>query len=220
MTKQTQFRRVWMFTLLVCAAFAGLGYRLVDIQVVRHDEFSARAQEGTERETIQAPRRGDILDARGNPLATSVPVKTIVADPSLIGNQQAAVARAIAPLLGLPEADVYQKLFPRIGKNDRGELVTNNLHYVRLQKNVSEADWQKIQAAMSGLSFGLDEKKLPKSQRDFLAGLRKSAIYAEPDQLRVYPNGSLAAQVLGFSGSKDFKAGNHFVSQIVGRDGI
>src|SRR5947209_414713 len=127
MTRQTQFRRVLMLTLLVCAAYAGLGYRLVDLQVLRNDELSAMFQQGSERETVQAPRRGDILDARGNPLATSVPVKTVCADPSLIGNQQAVVARAIAPLLGLPEADVCQKLFPRIAKNEKGETVTNNL---------------------------------------------------------------------------------------------
>ena len=220
MTKGTQFRRALMLTLFVCAAYAGLGYRLVDLQVLRHAELSAKAQQGAERETVQAPRRGDILDTHGNPLAARVPVNTVCADPSLIGNQQAAVAHAIAPLLGLPETDLCQKLYPRVTRNDKGEMVTNNLHYVRLQKNVSDATWQKIQVAMNNLSLGVDEKKLPRSQRDFLAGLRKNAVFAEPDQLRVYPNGSLAAQVLGFSVSQDFKAGNHFVSQIVGRDGI
>src|SRR6185312_15651948 len=149
MTKQMQLRRALMLTLLVCAAFAGLGYRLVDLQVLRHDELSARAQQTTGREFWQAPRRGDILDAHGNPLAISVPVKTVCADPSLIGNQQAVVAHAIAPLLQMSEPDVYQKLFPRISKNDKGEMVTNNLHYVRLQKNVSEDVWQKIQLAMN-----------------------------------------------------------------------
>ncbi|HZF02210.1 MAG TPA: penicillin-binding protein 2 [Methylomirabilota bacterium] len=215
-----QLRRALALTLLVCAAFAGLGYRLVDLQVLRHDELSARAQQSSGHEFWQAPRRGDILDAHGNPLATSVPVKTICADPSLIGNQQAVVAHAIAPLLQMSEAEVYQKLFPRISKNEKGETVTNNLHYVRLQKNISEDAWQKIQLAMSSLSFGVDEKKLSKNDRAFLRGFRQGAIFAEPDQLRVYPNNSLAAQVIGFSGSQDWKADGHIVSQIVGRDGI
>src|SRR6185312_10046451 len=99
-------------------------------------------------------------------------------------------------------------------------MVTNNLHYVRLQKNVSEDVWQKIQLAMNNLSFGVDEKKLSKNDRAFIRGLRQSAIFSEPDQLRVYPNGSLAAQVLGFSGSQEIKTDNRIVSQIVGRGGI
>lgn len=220
MTKQLQLRRVLLLTLLVCAAFAGLGYRLVDLQVVRHVELSARAQRGSERELWQAPRRGEILDAHGNPLATSVPVKTVCVDPSLLGNQQAVVTRAIAPLLGLSEADLYPKLFSRVSKNEKGEAVTNNLHYVRLQKNVSEDTWQKIQAAMNNLSFGIDEKKLSRKDRAFLAGIRQNAIFAEADQMRVYPNGSLASQVLGFSGSEEFKINGHIVTQIIGRDGI
>jgi cell division protein FtsI/penicillin-binding protein 2 len=220
MTNRLQLRRVLALTLLVCLAFAGLGYRLVDLQVLRHDALAKLAQDNTQREFWQAPRRGDILDAHGNLLATSVPVKTVCANPSLLGHQQAAVAHALAPLLQLDEAALCQKLFPRISKNDRGETVTNNLHYVRLQKNVSEDTWQQIQAAMNQLSFGVDEKKLPKAERAFFRNLRQDAIFAEPGQKRVYPNGTLAAQVLGFPSVEDVTVDGHVVSQISGRDGI
>jgi cell division protein FtsI/penicillin-binding protein 2 len=220
MTKRLQLRRVLMLMLCVCAAFAGLGYRLVDLQVLRHDELAKLAQDNTQREFRQAPRRGDILDARGNLLAMSVPVKTVCANPLLIGNQQPVVARTLAPLLQMGEAELSQKLFPRVSKNEKGETFTNNLHYVRLKKNVTEETWQKIQLAMSRLSFGLDEKKLSKSGRAFFHDLRQGAIFAESDQMRVYPNGSLAAQVLGFPGVEEFKLDGHPVSQISGRDGI
>jgi cell division protein FtsI/penicillin-binding protein 2 len=220
MTKRLQLRRVLVLTLFVCAAFAGLGYRLVDLQVLRHDELAKLAQDNTQREFRQAPRRGDILDTRGNLLATSVPVQTVCADPSLIGNRQAVVAHTLAPLLQMSEDELSQKLFPRVSKNEKGETITNNLHYVRLKKNVTEETWQKIQLAMSRLSFGEDEKKLPKSGRAFLHDLRQSAIFAEPDQMRMYPNGTLAAQVLGFPGVEEFKLDGHPVSQISGRDGI
>jgi cell division protein FtsI/penicillin-binding protein 2 len=220
MTKRLQLRRVLMLMLCVCAAFAGLGYRLVDLQVLRHDELAKLAQDNTQREFRQAPRRGDILDARGNLLAMSVPVKTVCANPSLIGNQQPVVAHTLAPLLQMSEAELSQKLFPRVSKNEKGETFTNNLHYVRLQKNVTEETWQKIQLAMSRLSSGSDEKKLSKSGRAFFHDLRQSAIFAEPDQMRVYPNGSLAAQVLGFPGVEEFKLDGRPVSQISGRDGI
>ena len=209
-----------MLTLLVGAAFAGLGYRLVDLQVLRHDELAKLAQENTQRVFRQAPRRGDILDSRGNLLATSVPVKTVCADPSLLGSQQAAVAHALAPLLQVGEAELYSKLFPRISKNEKGETITNSLHYVRLQKNVTEENWQKIKLAMSQLSFGMDETKLAKTNRQFLNNLRQSAIFADPDQMRVYPNGSLASQVLGYSGVEEFKLAGRPVSQISGRGGV
>ncbi len=220
MINKQQLKSALLLLVLVTAAFAGLGYRLVDLQVLRHDELSRLEQDNTQREFWQAPRRGDILDTHGNLLASSVPVKTVCADPSLIGDQQAVVAQALAPLLQVPENDLYQKLFPRISKDSKGQTVTNNLHYVRLQKNISEDTWQKIAMTMSNLSFGMDEQKLPKTVREFYRNLRQAAIFAEPDQMRVYPNGSLASQVLGFSGSEDKIADGHTFSQIVGRDGI
>ena len=50
-----------------------------------------------------------------------------------------------------------------------------------------------------------------------MGSLRKYAISAEPDQLRVYPNGSLAAHVLGFTGTLENT--NH-TSEMFGCDGI
>ena len=104
MTKRLQLKRVLTLLGLLCLAFAGLGSRLVELQVWRHDELAAKAQQNTQREFWRAPRRGDILDAHGNLLATSIFVKTVCADPVLIGNQQAVVARQLAPLLQMSEA--------------------------------------------------------------------------------------------------------------------
>jgi cell division protein FtsI/penicillin-binding protein 2 len=218
MINRLQLKRALLLLVFLSAAFAGLGYRLVDLQVLRHDELSRLEQDNTQREFWQTPRRGDILDTHGNILATSVPVKTICADPSLVGDQQAAVAHALAPLLQIPEAELYQKLFVHISKDAKGQMVTNNLHYVRLQRNIPDETWQKIQDTMTALDFGPAQNVRTNFQ--FFHNLRSAAIFAEPDEMRVYPDGALAAQVLGFSGVEDVKAGDHEFSQIVGRDGI
>jgi len=217
MTKRLQWKRVLTLLGLLCLAFAGLGARLVELQVWRHDELAAKAQQNTQREFWRAPRRGDILDAHGNLLATSVFVKTVCADPVLIGAQQAAVARQLAPLLQMSETELYQRLLPRLMKNQKGETVTNR--YVVLQHKVPDETWQKIQLTMSKMPFVADESKLPKSQRAFFRDLRQHAIFTEPvdDQLRLYPNGPLAAHVLGFVGTE---IGSNRVSQTVGRDGV
>jgi cell division protein FtsI/penicillin-binding protein 2 len=217
MTKRLQLKRVLTLLGLLGLAFAGLVYRLVDLQVRRHDELAGKAQQNTQREFWQAPRRGDILDARGNLLATSLFVKTVCADPVLIGNQQAVVARTLAPLLQMSEGDLYQRLLPRLAKNQKGETVTNR--YVVLQRKVADETWQKIQLTMSRMSLGVDESKLPKNQRVFFRDLRQSAIFTDPvdDQLRIYPNGSLAAHVLGFVGTEN---GSNRVAQTIGRDGM
>ncbi len=120
MAKRLQFRRALLLVLLLGAAFAGLGYRLVDLQVLRHEELLAKAQQNTQREFLREPRRGDILDVKGDLLASSVFVKTVCADPTLIGTHQAEVAHAIAPLLQVGEAELCQRLLPRVRQNDKG----------------------------------------------------------------------------------------------------
>src|SRR5262245_3174860 len=114
MAKRLQYKRLLALAVLLAAGFFGLGYRLVDLQVFRHDELAVKAMENTQQEMLLEPRRGDILDCRGNLLATSIFVKTVCADPSMIGNRAPEVARVLAPLLQKPEAQLVQQLAPRI----------------------------------------------------------------------------------------------------------
>jgi cell division protein FtsI/penicillin-binding protein 2 len=218
MAKRLQFRRVLMLVLLVLLAFAGLGYRLVDLQVLRHDELSAKAQENTQLEFPLEPRRGDILDAKGNLLATSILVKTVCADPSILGDRQSEIAHVLAPFLQLNEAQLVERLNFRLRQNDKGEIITNKC--VRLKENVSVDTWQKIQTAMTNLSFGLDEKKLSRSEKAFYQTLRQKAVFTEDGQLRAYPNQTLAAHVLGYVGTEDRITNGATRVEIVGKDGI
>jgi len=209
-----------MLAFLLAAAFVGLGYRLVDLQVVRHEELRAKAQENTQHELLLEPRRGDILDAKGNLLATSVFVKTVCADPSLLGNRQVDVAHAIAPILQLNESQLLQRLSMKVHQNEKGQMITNS--YVVLKRKVSTETWQKVQAAMTNIVPELDEKKITRAERTFYQNLRQKSIFAEQldDQLRVYPNQTLAAHVLGYVGSENLESDGMNVTDTVGKDGV
>src|SRR6266853_454878 len=114
MGKALQYRRLLALTWLLAVAFACLGYRLVDLQVLRHQDLGAKAQQNTQREFLLEPRRGDILDAKGNLLVTSVFVKTVCADPSLMGDYKSEVAHTLAPLLDKSESELLQHLMSRV----------------------------------------------------------------------------------------------------------
>ncbi|HWI57283.1 MAG TPA: penicillin-binding protein 2, partial [Bacillota bacterium] len=220
MKKRLQLRRLLALAVLLGAAFVGLGYRLVDLQVLRHEELRAKAQQNTQREYLFEPRRGDILDAKGNLLATSLFVKTVCADPSLMCNRHAEVAHAVAPLLEINETELVQRLIPRLRQNERGEAVTNR--YVVLKRKVPVETWEKLQAAMTNLCFGLDEKLLTKAERTALRDLRHKSLFVESldDQLRVYPNQSLAAHVLGYVGMQEQEVSGRRLIETSGKDGI
>lgn len=126
-----QNRRLAMMVFLLFVALCGLGYRLVDLQVLQHEALKARALAQVKQTRLLEPRRGDIRDVRGGLLATSRPVKTVFADPMLIGNRQAEVARALAPIFNFPEADLYKRLLPQVSVRTNpvasldGVLLTN-----------------------------------------------------------------------------------------------
>lgn len=220
MAKKLQFYRVLFLALMLGAGFSLLIYRLLDLQVFRHEELETKAQQNTRREFLLEPRRGDVLDAKGNLLATSVFVKTVCADPTLLGNRQADVARTVAPILGLDPADVYKRLLPRTRTNSAGALVTNQ--YVVLKRKVSFETWDTVKEAMAGLYAGLEESKLSKRDRTFLRVLRTKAVFADSldDQLRVYPNEELAAHVLGFVGMSEKEFNGSRMIETAGAEGI
>ncbi len=155
MNNKLQIRRALLLLVFLGAAFAGLGYRLVDLQVLRHDELSAKARAQHAARISPGPPARRYSGRRTAISCHERSGENDLRRPSLIGNQTAVVARAVAPLLQLDEAALAQKLTPRsfLAKNSGGQTVTNQLHYVRLAKNVSDETWQRVFAAMTNLTL-------------------------------------------------------------------
>ncbi|HEV2691308.1 MAG TPA: penicillin-binding transpeptidase domain-containing protein, partial [Verrucomicrobiae bacterium] len=221
MTNKLQIRRALLLLTCLVALFAGLGYRLVDLQVIRHDELLAQAEKKTERRILETAKRGDILDTGGNLLATSIPVRTIWANPELLASQHvvpnapAMFAHALAPWLQVDENKLYQQMQPRTHTNLKGEVVTNQ--YAVLKRQVSEDNWRQIQTMLLSLTATVDTRAWKRADRQALTNLCLTAVATDADQMRVYPNGTNAAQVIGFvSGA----VSTNEPTGLVGCDGI
>ncbi|HXI52985.1 MAG TPA: penicillin-binding protein 2 [Candidatus Saccharimonadales bacterium] len=195
MIRPTHLRRLFLFAVLAGLGIVGLGVRLYFLQIVRHDKYRDIVGDNTQRVFLKSPRRGDILDANGHQLASSLPVKRVLANPSLIHPHQAVVAHALAPILGLEESNLVAAL--RLFRtNELGVARTNK--FVDLKCRVTHEQWGQITQAMTGLKLDFDEALLTKKEKAALQGLRRRGVYAEDDYLRVYPSGRLASHVLGY----------------------
>jgi cell division protein FtsI/penicillin-binding protein 2 len=173
-----------------------LGARLYTLQVVQHDKYKEIVADNTQRLFLKQPRRGDILDAHGHQLAVSIPVKRVLADPTLIHPYQAEVSRALAPLLSVREEDLALALRLTIRTNPSGVALTNK--YVDLKRKLSQEQWLQVTQAMAQLALPCDETKLTRREREALRALRCKAVYAEDDYQRTYPGRRLASHVLGY----------------------
>ena len=109
MTKP-QRRLLQLFAFLSVWALVVVG-RLLQVQILRHDDYVARAQRQQERTLTLSPVRGSILDAHNRVLAESVAAESIYADPQAIVDRR-ATAKALATIkeLGVTASDIQEKL--------------------------------------------------------------------------------------------------------------
>ena len=83
--------------------------RLLFLQVIMADTYSAMAEESRTISFTTTPRRGTIYDRNGLVLATSVEAKTIYANPAEVTDADAA-AQKLADILGGEKEDYKKKL--------------------------------------------------------------------------------------------------------------
>lgn len=220
MSKHAQNRRIWFFMVVLASAFVGLGFRLVDLQVWRHDELRAIAQKNTLRTVWREPRRGEIRDIKGNVLATSSFVKTIYARPGLLGDYAGLVAQTLAPYLEMPAAELLARLQVPPRTNSAGVVVPRSESL--LKRKVKPEVWEQIQQAMTQLPLPETANRLNTKQKKFFGNLRRHAVFADQtdEQIREYPNHSLGAHVVGYVGTEDLQVNGRAVRALAGREGI
>ncbi|CAM5510461.1 Stage V sporulation protein D OS=Streptomyces glaucescens OX=1907 GN=SGLAU_09500 PE=3 SV=1 [Streptomyces glaucescens] len=144
-------------------------------------------------------------------LATSVDAYDITADPTLFTREQLKIddgpeqaAALLAPILGQDQEDIVGKLRPEDEK----------LRYVKLADRQTPQVWKQIKDLKSALA---NKEQTDGSTVNVLAG-----VLATPSSKRVYPNGELAAGILGWVNAEGKGGGGieqQLDEQLAGKDG-
>lgn len=92
-------------------AFGAMAARLVVVQVLDGRAYARLARDVREREIVFPAQRGAIYDRNGNPLAISVDLETVFADPALI-EDPGTVAKKLAPVLKLRAPEIARRMQP------------------------------------------------------------------------------------------------------------
>ena len=101
--------RCALVCLVFIALFSGFSFRLIYLQMVKHDEYAGLAAEKHVYKQIICAERGAIFDANNEVLAHNVPVETVVADATHLNNLD-AIVDLVSDELKLPARELAEKL--------------------------------------------------------------------------------------------------------------
>lgn len=200
-----RLRMVGLALTLVMIAFV---VRLLQVQAVDASAYAAKADRNRYVGYVLAAERGGITDRTGVALATSVDAYDITADPTMFTSKQLKIddgpeqaAALLAPILGRDQAELTEKL------RSKGQ-------YVMLAPRQTPQVWKQIKDLRTAL---VAKGRTDSSTVNVLAG-----VFAVASSKRVYPNGDLAAGILGWVNS-DGKGGGGIEQQLnkllSGKDG-
>jgi cell division protein FtsI (penicillin-binding protein 3) len=143
---QRGLRNRWGLVIMITLLVAVVG-RLAVVQGVDGAAYANTAQQDRLRTYPIAALRGAVVDRDGNPLAYTVAASRVVADPTVV-TRPARTARALSPLLDVPEADLTVKL-------------SQHNRYVVLKAQVPPETTHAINALeLPGISFEDDPVRL------------------------------------------------------------
>ncbi len=120
--------------------------RLFYFQVFQYRNFTEQARRQQERTIEVSPARGNIYDRNHRPLAMTVEVESVYADPDEVGDPKPA-ARLLAPVLAMKRADLEKKL-----------TGTNSFAWVKRKVTAREADRVR-QLNLKGIYFQKENKR-------------------------------------------------------------
>ena len=157
-------------TVLGLAAFVPVGIRLYSLMVSQYDYYAQKALNNQTRSTSVMADRGVIYDRNMSILAANVSVENVYLDPHELKQAKENVKEISAFL---------------------GQLLDRDPAWIEEQASDTSQRYKQVGARV--------EESVADQIRAYINANDISGIHLEPSSRRVYPNGTLAAQVIGFT---------------------
>ncbi len=178
---QVAFTRFMLIVGFFAIWMLGISARLVHLQVTQHEWLRDKAVD--QRQDVKKSKllRGSIYDRDNRALAMSIKVKTLYADATEIIDVE-NTAKTLAKVLKVDAPQLTKQL---------NEAKAARKRFVPIIKKVDEETFQKLNKLLA--TDGVKKGDMPQFD----------GLHWTEDQMRSYPNGSMASQVIGFSNLDD-----------------
>ena len=157
----------------VVFAFCSVGGRLIWLQVWNADKYAEIASNARKKFQVIKARRGDVVDSKGNLLATTRSVVDVGLDPHVLVEEDKLKWDTLCAYLDLTPTELQAAANLKRVFDEDGNFVRDK-RWVKLREDVDEGTYRKIQE------------------------LKIKGIYGNYKHSRLYPNKKLASHLLGY----------------------
>lgn len=157
----------------VVFAFCSVGGRLIWLQVWNADKYAEIASNARKKFQVIKARRGDVVDSKGNLLATTRSVVDVGLDPHVLVEEDKLKWDTLCAYLDLTSTELQAAANLKRVFDEDGNFVRDK-RWVKLREDVDEGTYRKIQE------------------------LKIKGIYGNYKHSRLYPNKKLASHLLGY----------------------
>ena len=166
--------RFYLVFFAISITFCSLGGRLVYLQVFKANDFTEFAQSARKNFVTLKARRGDIVDRKGNLLATTRSIVNVGMDPHSIKEEDYSKFGELSELLEIPVSVIEAAASNKIRKRTQFNGEIKKVRWVKLKEGVDEGTYRKIKI------------------------LKLDGVYGNHKHSRLYPGNRLASHVLGY----------------------
>ena len=157
----------------IAIAFAVLLGRLIYLHTWDHTELLEKIESSRRMVKVLKARRGNVVDCKGNLLATTHTTVNIGVDPQAVVEVDLAKLKDLAKLIDRPIASIEEA----IATKTKLRADTGDSYLVR---------WAPL------------AKDIDQETADSINALKIKGVYGNSQFSRTYPGGELAAHILGF----------------------
>jgi cell division protein FtsI/penicillin-binding protein 2 len=183
----------------VVACFGCIALRLLDLHVFERERLMGYVDRARRQITVEPAKRGDILDEKGDRLATSRSLIVLGVDPQALLKADESKWSELAKLLNLPQAEVRRILTTKTRTASLAKPVAVQVPFSVAAEalDASTAD-ETLPSGEKLIRWAKLSDTVEESTYDQIRRLNIKGVYGNRTYTRAYPHNQLAAHLIGF----------------------